>query len=645
MVMGVNLTQGIFVASSDGLADIITAATNKVTPVANDEFFLVDSEAAGVGKSIKYSDLEAAIGGGGSAVAPERINISATESPYSLATLVGDVILAVDLNGGDVTVELPKVTELQEGYSAFVYVERNTGNSNVLTVNCNTTDRVRGNASVALNVVRDGIKLYPHIFITDHWDALNWERTDEIVYQAGNSGVNLIDSIQDQVSYSWSAGLVSSPPAFTDNADDTCDIGEFEVVLRSSNTIGDALKLYKIEAITSQSVPVESLYYLSADYNAGTPIAKVTTAAAAGINNDSVVLIGFLFNVAGVIHFMQTGDVPVDLPQKYHSLEQFRSGYVSKIFGGVVSSAATRYLQITSGYYKQGATFATTVALNTAVSGSFVRVYGDTSAGFTRVASQTQLNNTDYWNGTTDTLTALSAGRYAVRWIYQVIDAANYIVEFIHDMQYTTLGAARGATAPIQLPVELRSPIGPATLIARVIVQEGTTNAIETVNYSLSNLPTATATSEHNELAGLQGGSAGDYYHFTATQQTDVLAASSVELRHKRYEIIDPADDTGTLTLETGVTILENYEAFSVAYVYDSNADFIQAGNFVSVTDTNFSPYPVPASIQLVPATGAWAIFSPFPPFDAYTPDTPFAIVYGCKIALSDWDESAPLIS
>jgi hypothetical protein len=285
--------------------------------------------------------------------------------------------------------------------------------------------------------------------------------------------------------------------------------------------------LYKIEAITNQSVPVENLYYLSADYNSGTPIAKVTTAAAAGINNDSVVLIGFLFNVAGVIHFMQTGDVPVDLAQKYHSLEQFRYGYVAKVFGGTVSSASARYLQVTSGYYKQGAAFAATLALNTAVSGSFVRIYGDNSAGFTRVESQTQLNNTHYWNGTTDTLTALSAGRYTVRWIYQVINTTNYIVEFIHDLQYTTLGAARGSSAPIQLPVELRSPIGPATLIARVIVQEGTTNAIETVNYSLSNQPTATTTSEHNELAGLQGGTANEYYHLTAAQTAIATQAAS----------------------------------------------------------------------------------------------------------------------
>jgi len=74
MVMKISLTGG----SSGGgagtpneLATVVNGAPPKTTPAADDEFFLVDSEASGVGKSIKYSDL----GGGGSSVAPERIDI------------------------------------------------------------------------------------------------------------------------------------------------------------------------------------------------------------------------------------------------------------------------------------------------------------------------------------------------------------------------------------------------------------------------------------------------------------------------------------------------------------------------------------------------------------------------------------------
>lgn len=44
-----------------GLAPVVHAATAKTTPVSNDEFFVVDSEASNAGKRIKYSDLLAAI--------------------------------------------------------------------------------------------------------------------------------------------------------------------------------------------------------------------------------------------------------------------------------------------------------------------------------------------------------------------------------------------------------------------------------------------------------------------------------------------------------------------------------------------------------------------------------------------------------
>lgn len=130
----------------------------------------------------------------------------------------------------------------------------------------------------------------------------------------------------------------------------------------------------------------------------------------------------------------------------------------------------------------------------------------------------------------------------------------------------------------------------------------------------------------------------------TNEQGTGTSAADTVQLRHNRYEIINPADDTGALTLATGVTIAAGYESFATAYVYDTNTSSIQVGNTLTHEDTNFSPFPVPVVVTVAAETGAWEIRNPFT-LELLVPSSPFALVYKAKVALQDWDEEAPLIN
>jgi hypothetical protein len=119
-------------------------------------------------------------------------------------------------------------------------------------------------------------------------------------------------------------------------------------------------------------------------------------------------------------------------------------------------------------------------------------------------------------------------------------------------------------------------------------------------------------------------------------QSTSDSAIGDVELRHSRYVIINPADDTGTLTLPANVSLTTGYEAQVFMNAYDTNFNALLPG--VPVFSTNVPQ--VPLQLQLDPSTLAWQVFDPTVP-GIVVPQSAFGIVYRCKIALKYWDNDA----
>jgi hypothetical protein len=638
MVMGISLTGGSLgggAGTPNELATVVNGAPAKTTPAANDVFFLVDSEDNDTGKAITYEDVSAAVGDD---VSPERIDISSADSPFSLPVLTRDTVVAVDLNSGDVVINLPKVTAEQEGYSAFVYVERNTGNSNLLTINCDTTDTVRGQSSAKLNVLRDGIKLYPHTFLADHWDALNWERTDEIVYQPGNTGTTTVTTLQKLLDFSLSSGQIGGC-SIVNNLDGTINVSAGEWKLRSSNTPTADCRVYYVGEGLALEPTDKATSYLVVNYNSGSPSWTIETNIETIACQASCVQ-AVLFRNGTDIHWMYLGAYSTDFMGSYAKAEAVTNWL--KYGGGLLASSQTgRRISTTAGALYQGTIRFDIPPVNTNDGDTIDFWYRDGSGYWTIVAGQTILGNTQ-WDDGDGTLATTSSNRFMNWWLFVLADNPSRFVAVYPQTQHTTLAAARSEGVPTVLPPwAAKYSIG--KLVAKVTVRNGTDEIVEIGSPFVTQFSTGTPVN-HNDLANLQGGEAGAYYHLTQAQHTDALAVADVQIRHSRYEIIDPADDSGTLTLATDVSILSGYESRSFAYVYDSNAEIIQAGNPVSVLDTNFSPFPVPANVVINPTNGDWLLLSPFPPFDPFTPSEPFAIIYGAKIPISKWDEDAPLI-
>ena len=82
-----------------------------------------------------------------------------------------------------------------------------------------------------------------------------------------------------------------------------------------------------------------------------------------------------------------------------------------------------------------------------------------------------------------------------------------------HAHQYSSVAEAKTDLIPSNIPAVL-AEIG--MLVGRIIVQSGS-NAASLVESSFTQTFGTSIISNHNNLAGLQGGGPGEYYHMTST--------------------------------------------------------------------------------------------------------------------------------
>jgi hypothetical protein len=332
---------------------------------------------------------------------------------------------------------------------------------------------------------------------------------------------SLVDGINSAISAS-----TFSPITVTDNGNGTVTTGSVIMLLKESTALNAKAQGVNVGGIGQIALDIGKKYFLVGDWNNGSPIQRIEPVTTPTVNNYTVVLIGILTRgVGGDIYYTDCGLTQVDAVTKILRRIDDSSGLIIKTSGGLVSSSAGRYIQITSGRYYIANNIQHTVAFNSSLTDRFNTLYGDSIAGFTELNNVAQLNNTQYWNPATNALTNLSAGRYSVRWIFQLLDSPNEVYQWIETSQYNSLATARESLLTTDLPIQLQQYLNVSVLIAKVIVRQGQPDVIEVINI-VNPQQQSVSTSNHNELTNLQGGVAGEYYHLTSA---DVLKLNGIE--------------------------------------------------------------------------------------------------------------------
>jgi hypothetical protein len=181
--------------------------------------------------------------------------------------------------------------------------------------------------------------------------------------------------------------------------------------------------------------------------------------------------------------------------------------------GGVMSGSGLSFSVTAAEVWAEGENYFTTSAK--AVTANFYTWYQTNTVWI--YTTGTNVNNTQYnvITGDTDGLANMVVNRWRADYVYLVHDGSVHVV--MGQAQYTSAALAEDAARPT--PPPLCAAYG--TLIARITIQQGATSMTvvnqDNVSFNEASIP------DHGSLAGLQGGTAGEYYHVNAAQHTALI--------------------------------------------------------------------------------------------------------------------------
>lgn len=400
-------------------------------------------------------------------------------------------------------------------------------------------------------------------------------------------GTPTYTNLCDYINTTNSAGVISFN-GITDNGDGTVSVGAGTGYIRTTDSVTGAIKSFNWTANASVAIPTESTRWIYVDYNAGTPQIAITA------NHDDVthttqIILGVAIRENGTTHIHLNpeyiSDAIVSITDRLYHTSPVQYDYRA---GGLrLSETGTRNIALTTGVLWDKLNSFTIPALDTSVTGGFYSVYRDGVGGFTVTSGLTQWPNTLYDDGS-GTLATLGNNQYAVLWWYAETDGD--LIMVYGQGEYSSSAKAEEEAPPSSLPDRITIM---GRLIGRsVFIKSGAT--FESISSAFDETFTPAGVTNHNNLAGLQGGTTGEYYHLTSTQHSDLTDGGNTTLH--AHDIYILADGTRAFTgVVGGVTPTASTHLTTKDYVDNTVANLSWQ---TSVIDKDLTTSPVS------PATG-----------------------------------------
>lgn len=320
-------------------------------------------------------------------------------------------------------------------------------------------------------------------------------------------------TIQDSIDQSNSTGWLSGG-AITDAGAGVITVAAGAGLLRATNSDNAQLLFADWPASTAGNVLLvdQAISWIYVEYNGGSP-RVVTSTSQRTTDFNTNILLGQVFRNGAVLHinttvrYVATANAS-KLIQQLQAIAPYQ-----RASGCVLSATGTRNFAVTAGSFWNAVVNFTTAAFNSAGTDMFTYMYYNGTA-WIEVASQQLIDNTQY-NNVASGLATLSNNNYGVHWVYQEVDG--HIVVVYGQGDYS-LAQAQTSTPPGTLPLRLQAA---GFLIGRIIIKKSDAafTQIDSAFISQFGVPSA---QDHNSLANLQGGTAGQYYHLTSAQAAAV---------------------------------------------------------------------------------------------------------------------------
>lgn len=358
----------------------------------------------------------------------------------------------------------------------------------------------------------------------------------------------------------WSAGSVEGF-GLTDRGDGSVNIDEGEAVLRTFDSETAPIVSLVVPSVTSLSLTDGAVNYIYVDYNSGNPQIATSTNVS-DFNCQDKCIIYIVSRDGTDIYYLHAGKQNIDSNRKHRRVllecEKFRKSSTGTSLG-----ASGRNLTVSSGKFFFGLEPVEHNAFDTSVAGTandnvFTYYYSDGAGGWTRIDNSKQINNNQYDDGS-GTLATLSNNRYRTDYIYLILGTPSKLVALLGTNNSNSLAAALDVTTPNNLP----SPVqGNGVLIGRVIIQKNASN-LSVIESAFIETFEAVGVTQHNNLAGLQGGTTNEYYHLTSEEYNKIDALEETYL--------PLSGGTGGPYTFTGETLADGN--FSATTIYSGSTD------------------------------------------------------------------------
>jgi len=347
-------------------------------------------------------------------------------------------------------------------------------------------------------------------------------------------------------------------------------------------TVDEHSELFYCQVAAQANIALtdHSTNYIHVDYNGGSPLYSVG-ATISDFNCLDKCLVYTIAREGTLLYIVTATGMNVDGNRKDRRRLFETQGFQHVTGGSILSASGTRNIGVTAGAFYYAYQRIAHNAFDTSGSDTFTYVYRNATPGvWNYVTSQTQINNTQYDDGS-GALATLSGNNYAVHWVYMMNNNPSSLLVQYGQAGYPNEAQAQAATVPTA--PNIVSGVG--ALIGRIIIQKSAA-AFTAVDSAFQQVFIPSAATNHNLLAGLQGGTLNEYYHLTSTEYTGT--GTGIFVRTSTPTIATPNITTG-LTIggvaATG-TILRangtNYVASTMTY-----PDTITSGYIPYATGTN----------------------------------------------------------
>lgn len=306
-----------------------------------------------------------------------------------------------------------------------------------------------------------------------------------------------------------SVGVISWD-GVVDDGDGSITVGAGSGLIRATNSDLAELNFFDwtLESGANVNLADNDLNYIYVEYNAGTPRVIATTTLRS--DSETNIYLANIYRENTTLHITAIDYVVVTNSAALVDRRNKELTPFAHVSGGAISETGTRNIAITEYAGWHGLIPFSIADMDTSVADTFSYSYQNGVGGFVEIASQTQINNTQYDDGT-GTLATLANNQYGVHWVYRGLDGDTYV---LFGRGSYTLSEAQATTAPSNVPAKFENH---AIIYGRIIIQENT--AIFTEISSAFDTPfVGSSVGNHNELSGLQGGTVAEYYHLTAAE-------------------------------------------------------------------------------------------------------------------------------